>query len=101
TGAIRGDAARDLMQRVANDSTLVPASAYFSFYLLRAMKLAGLGDEYVARLAPWHQMVEEGFTTFPEIFKGTRSDCHAWSASPLYELLATVCGIEPASAGFA
>jgi hypothetical protein len=46
-------------------------------------------------------MVAEGFTTFPEIFKGTRSDCHAWSASPLYELLATVCGIEPASAGFA
>jgi hypothetical protein len=100
-GAIRGDAARDLMQRVANDSTLVPASAYFSFYLLRAMKQAGLGDEYVTRLAPWHEMIAQGFTTFPEIFKGTRSDCHAWSASPLYELLATVCGIEPASAGFA
>lgn len=101
SGAIRGDAARDLMQRVANDPALVPASPYFSFYLLRAMKQAGLGDEYVTRLAPWHEMVEQGFTTFPEIFKGTRSDCHAWSASPLYELLATVCGIEPASAGFA
>ena len=91
----------EFMQRVAQDSSLVQSSAYFSFYLLRAMKQAGLGDEYVTRLAPWHQMIAEGFTTFPEIFKGTRSDCHAWSASPLYELLATVAGIEPASAGFA
>ena len=94
-------ATAELIARVANDSSLVQSSAYFSFYLLRALKQAGLGDEYVARLAPWHQMIAEGFTTFPEIFKGARSDCHAWSASPLYELLATVCGIEPASAGFA
>ncbi len=101
SGAIQDSAARDLMQRVADDKTLVPASAYFSFYLLRAMKQAGLGDEYVARLQPWHDMIAQGFTTFPEIFKGTRSDCHAWSASPLYELLATVCGIEPDSPGFA
>jgi len=100
-GAIDGPAAHDLMRRIADDKSLVQSSAYFSFYLLRAMKKAGLGDEYVARLAPWHQAIAEGFTTFPEIFKGTRSDCHAWSASPLYELLATVCGIEPASAGFA
>ena len=101
SGAVEGPAARELISRVANDSSLVQSSAYFSFYLQRALKQAGLGDEYVARLAPWHQMIAEGFTTFPEIFKGTRSDCHAWSASPLYELLATVCGIEPASAGFA
>jgi alpha-L-rhamnosidase len=101
SGAVQGDAARDLIRRVADDRSLVQASAYFSFYLLRAMKQAGLGDEYVPRLAPWHQAVAEGFTTFPEIFHGARSDCHAWSASPLYELLATVCGIEPASPGFA
>jgi hypothetical protein len=100
-GAVEGASARDLIARVADDRSLVQSSAYFSFYLLRAMKQAGLGDEYIGRLAPWHKMIEEGFTTFPEIFQGTRSDCHAWSASPLYELLATVCGIEPASAGFA
>ena len=28
------------------------------------------------------------------------SDCHAWSASPNYDLLATVCGIEPTAPGF-
>jgi hypothetical protein len=46
-------------------------------------------------------MLETGLTTFAEQPDPTRSDCHAWSASPIYEFLATVCGIEPASPGFA
>ncbi|HYN04816.1 MAG TPA: alpha-L-rhamnosidase C-terminal domain-containing protein, partial [Vicinamibacteria bacterium] len=42
-----------------------------------------------------------GLTTFPERREPSRSDCHPWSASPLVELLATVCGIEPGAPGFA
>jgi alpha-L-rhamnosidase len=100
-GAVRSDAARDLMQRVADDTSLIQATTYFRFYLLRAMKSAGLGDQYLSRLGPWHTMLERGLTTFAEKPDPTRSDCHAWSSSPVYELLATVCGIEPASPGFA
>jgi len=36
----------------------------------------------------------------PERPEPTRSDCHAWSASPNYDFLSTIAGIEPASAGF-
>jgi hypothetical protein len=100
-GAVTGDAARDLMQRVADDKSLTQATTYFRFYLLRAMKSAGLGDQYLAGLGPWRAMLDRGLTTFAEKPDPTRSDCHAWSASPVYELLATVCGIEPASPGFA
>jgi hypothetical protein len=100
-GAIKGDAARDLMQRVAHDDSLIAASTYFRFYLLRAMKAAGLGDDYLEMMGPWKTMLDRGLTTFAEQPDPTRSDCHAWSASPIYEFLATVCGIEPASAGFA
>lgn len=100
-GAVTGDAARDLIQRTADDTSLVQATTYFRFYLLRALKSAGLGDQYLARLGPWHTMLGLGLTTFAEKPDPTRSDCHAWSASPVYELLATVCGIEPASPGFA
>src|SRR5690606_29500257 len=60
-----------------------------------------LGDQYLSRLGPWHDMLALGLTTFAEKPEPTRSDCHAWSATPIYELLATVCGIEPASPGFA
>lgn len=101
SGAIEGEAARDLMQRVAADKSLIQCSTYFRFYLLRAMKQVGLGDEYLAKLGPWRDMLAQGLTTFAEKPDPTRSDCHAWSASPVYELLATVCGIEPASPGFA
>ncbi len=45
-------------------------------------------------------MLDMGLTTFAENPEPTRSDCHAWSSSPLYDLLATVCGVEPASPGF-
>jgi hypothetical protein len=101
SGAIEGDAARDLMQRVATDSSLTQCTTYFRFYLLRAMKQVGLGDEYLAMLGPWHDMLALGLTTFAEQPEPTRSDCHAWSASPIYEFVATVLGIEPASPGFA
>jgi len=39
-------------------------------------------------------------TTFPEHPEPSRSDAHAWSASPNYDFLATVAGIRPGSPGF-
>ncbi len=40
------------------------------------------------------------FSTWPGP-RPTRSDSHAWSAHPIYDLLTIVAGIEPASPGFA
>ncbi len=45
-------------------------------------------------------MLANGLTTFAENPDPTRSDCHAWSASPNYDFLATICGITPAAPGF-
>jgi hypothetical protein len=100
SGAIEGDAARDVMRRVLRDRTLVQCTYYFRFYLIRALKQVGLGDDFLAQLQPWRDMLDRGLTTFAEKPDPTRSDCHAWSASPCYDLLATVCGVEPASPGF-
>ena len=100
SGCVTGDEARALAGRIDTEKGLTPCTQYFRFYLLRAMKKVGLGDRYVSMLQPWHGMLAEGLTTFAERPDPTRSDCHAWSASPLYEFLATVCGIEPASPGF-
>jgi alpha-L-rhamnosidase len=87
--------------RLLRDSTLEQATFYFRFYLMQAMKAAGMCDEYYSQLAPWRQMLKIGLTTFAEKPEPTRSDCHAWSASPCYDFLATICGIMPDAPGFA
>ncbi len=91
---------RKVMERVLTDTTLSQATYYFRFYLVRAMVKAGLGDDYYSQLQPWRDMLKIGLTTFAETPEPTRSDCHAWSASPIYDFLATICGIHPAAPGF-
>ena len=91
---------RGVMERVLADTTLTPASYYFSFYVLEALRMAGLGDRYVEQLAPWQTMLRLGLTSTPENAEPTRSDTHAWAAHPNYGLLATVLGVRPSSSGF-
>jgi hypothetical protein len=91
---------RAVMERVLSDTTLTPASYYFSFYTLEALQKVGLGDRYIEQIAPWRSMLALGLTSAPEKPEPTRSDSHAWSAHPNYGLLATVLGVRPASPGF-
>jgi hypothetical protein len=89
-----------VMEKVLADKTLTPASYYFSFYLLEAVRKAGLGDRYIEHLAPWRAMLKLCLTSAPEHPEPTRSDTHAWAAHPNYGLLATVLGVRPSSPGF-
>lgn len=100
TNALPKDQQPALLEKVVKLPELVQQTIYFQFYLGQAFKEAGVADRYLENLGPWRTAIKMGFTTFPEGPEPTRSDCHAWSASPNYEFLATVCGIEPASPGF-
>ena len=99
-GMIQGDDARDLMERVAADDSLVQASIYFRFYLIAAMNRVGLGDEYMKLIEPWRQMMALGLTTWAETWEPSRSDCHAWSASPNFEIFRTILGVDSEAPGF-
>jgi alpha-L-rhamnosidase len=100
SGAVPISESKELMKTVLSDQSLTQCSYYFRFYLFRAMKRTGLGDEYLQQLGPWRQMLDLGLTTWAETPEPTRSDCHAWSAHPNFDLLATVAGIESAAPGF-
>ncbi|WP_430932592.1 hypothetical protein [Saccharicrinis sp. 156] len=91
---------KELMQRVVNNKEIAPASYYFDFYKVAALKQVGLGNLYFSGLSVLSDLIDNGFTTFPEKFDPSRSDCHAWSASPLFYYYASIAGIAPTESGF-
>ncbi len=88
------------LEKIIADQSITPTTFYFRFYLFEAMKKTGMGDRFLPQMADWQAMLDMGLTTFAENPEPTRSDCHAWSASPNYQFLSTVLGINPASPGF-
>jgi hypothetical protein len=91
-----------LMQKIFSEIPgLAHASYFFQFYITRALDHAGVGDFYLRTLAPWRHMLEQGLTTTPEYPDPSRSDTHAWSAHPAYDLPTMIAGLRPGSPGFA
>lgn len=85
---------------LAANSTLTRVSVYFGHYFFETCFLMNRPDVFIDRLGPWHQCLRDGFKTLPERFGKTRSDCHAWSAHPLYHYFSGVVGIRPGGFGF-
>lgn len=100
TDALPGAEQRALMQRLLKDTTLAPCSYYYTFYIIEGLWKTGMGNTYFDHLDPWEEQLDLGLTTFMEAPGKTRSDCHAWSASPAYHFLSLVAGIRPAAPGF-
>ncbi len=104
-GLVTGGEARDLVTRVISDKTLTQCSYYFRHYLHSAVNLVGEGDRYLGLLGEWESMLARGLTTFAERYERpgdpSRSDCHAWSSSPNFEIFRTVLGLDSAAPRFA
>jgi hypothetical protein len=94
------DDARALVGRILTDQSLTQCTFYFRHYLHAAVNQVGEGDRYLDLLAAWDDMLARGLTTWAENPEPTRSDCHAWSASPNFEIFRTVLGIDSAAPGF-
>ncbi|UKI39486.1 MAG: hypothetical protein L6V35_00780 [Alistipes putredinis] len=90
--AVTGRTAREVMRRVMEGERMIAATLYFRYYVNMAMARAGLGDMYLDCLGPWREQMAEGLTTWAETPDPTRSDCHAWSASPNIEPLPYCAG---------
>jgi len=92
-----GDAAaRDFDE----ERQVVLAQPFFMHHLHRALAKAGehrLLAENIRRR--WGAMLEAGATTFWEHWHGRDSQCHAWSATPTYDLSTEVLGVAPLEPG--
>lgn len=98
-----GNEANKIGQKLTTDKSLAPASLYFSFYVQAALTKAGFGDDYLSWLGIWRENLRQGLTTWAETsdIDGSRSDCHAWGASPNIELFRIVLGINSDAPAFA
>jgi len=103
TGMVDNIGTAAIARQILSDTTLAPASIYFKFYLHLALVNAGLGNDYLNWLGLWRENLKMGMTTWAEIpdINNTRSDCHAWGASPNIEFFRTVLGIDSDAPGFA
>ena len=103
TGVTTGGEAATIGKQLLMDTTLAPASIYFKYYLHQALVKAGLGNDYLTWLGKWRENIAMGLTTWGETSEvdNTRSDCHAWGASPNIEFFRTVLGIDSNAPGFA
>ncbi len=101
SGAVTGEEAKMLMRRCMTDPQLLRCSYSMSFYLFRAMEKAGVYDEIADKWQPWFNMMDLHLTTWMEDAVSQRSDCHGWSAIPIYDLIAVIMGVRPAKPGYA
>ena len=88
------------MERTLSDTTLTQATIYFRYYLNQALQKAGLGDRLLDNLKVWDDQMALGLTTWAEQPEPSRSDCHAWGASPNIEFFRIVLGIDSDGPGF-
>jgi alpha-L-rhamnosidase len=102
---VTGEAARGIALRALDQPGLAQAELFVKYYQHVALAKVGEGDRYLDQLGDWRGMLNLGLTTFAEVVdrpgQPSRSDCHAWSASPNIEILRTVLGVDSAAPGFA
>ncbi|MDR1555507.1 MAG: glycoside hydrolase [Tannerellaceae bacterium] len=99
-GILTKQEAARLMEKVLSDKELVQATIYFRYYVHQALNKAGLGDLFLDNLRIWYDQMELGLTTWAEMPEPSRSDCHAWGASPNIEFYRILLGIDSEAPGF-
>ena len=103
TDMVTGEQAKQVAEKMLTDTTLDQCTVYYKYYLHEALVKAGLGNDYLKWLDIWRENIAMGLTTWAETSNlvTTRSDCHAWGASPNIEFFRTLLGIDSAAPAFA
>ncbi|MGC1190982.1 MAG: alpha-L-rhamnosidase C-terminal domain-containing protein, partial [Candidatus Binatus sp.] len=97
----RMDPAEHMKFDVEHD--VVAAQPFFSHIVHDAIVRAGRRDLIPARCMKWWPQIERGDSAFEEYWgarDGSGSRCHAWSATPTYDLTTWVLGVRPAAPGY-
>lgn len=72
---------------------VIPCSFSTAYEWFRALEKMQLYVETKENMMRWVRLLELDCTTCPEEPEQGRSDCHAWSALPMYEMIRSMAGI--------
>jgi len=79
---------------VSGRGEIIPCSFSTSYELFRACEAAGEYGLTYRSLRRWIELLDELCTTCPEVPEYTsRSECHAWSSLPMYEMVCAIAGV--------
>lgn len=87
---------------LAEGGDLAPVSSYFAYYLFETLAAKGRTDLMLKRFDVWRTFLAQGLKTTCEVPDPDhcRSDCHAWSACPVYFMATALAGVQPAEPFF-
>ena len=86
---------------IDEERQVVLAQPFFSHFVHRALAAAGRHDAIVENIRKrWAPMLADGDGTLWEHWHGEESRCHAWSATPVYDLSTEVLGVKPLAPGY-
>lgn len=89
-----------MLLHAMRDSDVLPCSFSTSYELFRALEQENLYGETEVLMKRWGALREKHCTTCPEEPDKGRSENHAWSALPIYEMMRKLAGVEPGEPGW-
>lgn len=99
-GMKEGKEVGELMARALEEPDVIQNSFSTSFEIFKALKQSERYDLAEKIFSLWKVLPEKGCTTCPEVPVDSRSECHAWSAQPIYEFIHHIFGIEVQEKGW-
>lgn len=90
-----------IAERLFTDPAVRDTTFYFAHYLHQAAVKLGQRQRFLDDLGRWKGMLDKGTSTWWETPNNTRSECHAWSSAPTFELMQEILGVRPTQPGFA
>ena len=98
-GLASGKEAGALLQRALQDPGCLRVTFSTAYEWFRALEEAGMYGQIRKDMEDWIRLLDLDCTACPETPAHARSDCHAWSALPMFALIRHFAGIREQADG--
>lgn len=92
-GMLDKNAAMALLYRTFEEQDVLQCNFSTCYEFFRACEMAGCYEITKKHMEKWIELIGENCTTCPETPQDSRSECHAWSALPMFEMIYSIAGI--------